>query len=150
MSPIIVNGGVLNLLFHSHRLYVSLAHLLIFYETTFIYALQQRQFPYDNFSVCKERLMLFTWQLYTDHINMQLEHDDYTHMKKQCNAVWIGSRYRITVDHNMLSVFENEHPRIATLLLIMLPSHIAGMMLSQLPVSIDLELVERTINYREY
>lgn len=49
------------------------------------------------------------------------------------------------INQNMLSLFENEHPQIAALLLIMLPSHIAGMILSQLPVSIALELAERMI-----
>jgi flagellar motor switch protein FliG len=49
------------------------------------------------------------------------------------------------LDQNILTVFEKEHPQIGALLLIMLPVHIAGMILSQVPISMAFELVTRVI-----
>jgi len=50
------------------------------------------------------------------------------------------------LDQNILTVFEKEHPQFGALLLIMLPVHSAGMILSQVPISMAFELVLRIIN----
>lgn len=63
-----------------------------FYETTFVHTLQQRRFPYDNFSVCKQQLMQLSWQPYIDDTDMQLKHNDPAQMEKQTTTVWIGSK----------------------------------------------------------